>query len=24
VRYLLPDKTCEIIQRLGLYRNERL
>ena len=24
VRYLLPDTTCEIIQRLGLYRNERL
>jgi nicotinate-nucleotide adenylyltransferase len=24
VRYLLHDKTCEIIQRLGLYRNERL
>lgn len=24
VRYLLPDKTCEIIQRHGLYRNERL
>ena len=24
VRYLLADKTCEIIQRLGLYRNERL
>jgi nicotinate-nucleotide adenylyltransferase len=24
VRYLLPDKTCEITQRLGLYRNERL
>lgn len=24
VRYLLPDKTCEIIQRLGLYQNERL
>ena len=24
VRYLVPDKTCEIIQRLGLYRNERL
>jgi nicotinate-nucleotide adenylyltransferase len=23
VRYLLPDKTCEIIQRHGLYRNER-
>lgn len=24
VRYLLPDKTCKIIKRLGLYRNERL
>lgn len=24
VRYLLTDKTCEIIQRHGLYRNERL
>ena len=24
VRYLLPNTTCEIIQRLGLYRNERL
>jgi len=24
VRYLLPDKTCKIIQRHGLYRNERL
>jgi nicotinate-nucleotide adenylyltransferase len=22
VRYLLPDKTCEIIERHGLYRNE--
>ena len=23
VRYLLPDKTCEIIKRHGLYRNDR-
>jgi nicotinate-nucleotide adenylyltransferase len=22
VRYLLPEKTCEIIERHGLYRNE--
>jgi nicotinate-nucleotide adenylyltransferase len=23
VRYLLPDKTCEILKRHGLYRNDR-
>ena len=23
VRYLLPEKTCEIIERHGLYRNDR-